>query len=214
MTAPWTPTAEDDPLDGLRAVLVEAECGYEPKGGYEDRCWLLHAIHDGPVRLRWDEVLGRVGRRFADWSGTPSYLVFEGVDGAAELDGPDPAEMDRACLVRLVELLARHAPQGPDTPCGGAQAPVDSFPGERFLAWRGGLGAALAHYDACNGPGATLERRFPATWWAADGSWLVLTDWDLSATEVFGDVALIADLLADPELDAVRHPSIAETFGD
>lgn len=55
--------------------------------------------------------------------------------------------------------------------------------------------------------------RFPATWWASDGSWLVLTDLDLSATEVFGNRRLIAGLLADPELDTVRRPTVAETLG-
>ncbi|MCX4985187.1 hypothetical protein [Streptomyces sp. NBC_00572] len=207
MTAPWTRAAEDDPLDGLRAALTAADCGYEPRGGYEDRCWLLHAIHDGPVRLRWDEVLSREGRRLADWPGTLSYLVFEGVAGAEELEGPDPAELDRMSLARLVEHLIRHSPKGPDTSCGAAQAPVATLPGEPLVARRGRLGDALAHHDAMP------DFRFPATWWAADGRWLVLTDWDLSATEIFGDAALIAALIADPELDAVRRPGIAEALG-
>ncbi|WP_328941029.1 hypothetical protein OG259_04790 [Streptomyces sp. NBC_00250] len=207
MTAPWTRAAEDDPLDGLRAALTAADCGYEPRGGYEDRCWLLHAIHDGPVRLRWDEVLSREGRRLADWPGTLSYLVFEGVAGAEELEGPDPAELDRVSLARLVEHLIRNSPKGPDTACGAAQAPVATLPGEPLVARRGRLGDALAHHDAMP------DVRFPATWWAADGRWLVLTDWDLSATEIFGDAALIAALLADPELDAVRRPGIAEALG-
>ena len=213
MTTPWTRAAEDDPLDGLRAAVTAADCGYEPQDGYEDRCWILHTVHDGPVRLRWDEVLSRAGRRLADWPGTLSSLVFEGVAGADDLEGPDPAEPDRACLARLVEHLVRSGPQGPDTPCAGVRAPVATPLDERRLhggapvARRGRLGDALAHHDAAP------DTWFPATWWAADGSWLVLTDFDLSATEVFGDTALIAGLLADPELDAVRHPSIAESLG-
>lgn len=71
----------------------------------------------------------------------------------------------------------------------------------------GKLGDALAHHDAM------ADFRFPATWWASDGSWLVLTDLDLSATEVFGNRRLIAGLLADPELDTVRRPTVAETLG-
>ncbi|RSS58926.1 hypothetical protein [Streptomyces sp. WAC01280] len=206
-TTPWKPAADDDPLDGLRAALAAADCGYEPQGGYEDSCWILHAIHDGPVRLRWDEVLTREGRHLADWPGTLSYLVFEGVAGADELEGPDPAEPDRATLARLVEHLVRASPQGPDTPCGAAQAPAATPLGGAAVARRGRLGDALAHHDA----GADF--RFPATWWASDGSWLVLTDLDLSATEVFGSRALTTALLADPELDAVRRPTIAETLG-
>ncbi|MFB7412269.1 MULTISPECIES: hypothetical protein [unclassified Streptomyces] len=206
--SPWTPAAEDDPLDGLRAALTAALCGYEPpRSGYQDACWILHPVHDGEVRLRWDQVLAREGRRLADWPGTLSYLVLEGVAGADDLDGPDPAELDRATLARLVGHLARSGPSGYDTPCGAAQAPVMNRPGEELAARRGRLGDALAHHDT------TPEFRFPATWWAADGSWLVLSDVDLSATEVFGATALIEALLADPELDAVRRPGIAETLG-
>ncbi|MEU7298388.1 hypothetical protein AB0A76_35250 [Streptomyces exfoliatus] len=208
MTSPWARAAEDDPLDGLRAALTEADCGYEPQDGHEDRCWILHSVHDGPVRLRWDEVLARAGRRLADWPGTLSHLVLEDVPGADDLEGPDPAEMDRACLARLVEHLVLSGPQGPDTPCGAAQAPVSTPSGEPLIARRGRLGDALAHHDAMP------DLRFPATWWASDGGWLVLTDHDLSATEVFGSRALIEGLLADPWLDAVRRPGIAETLGD
>ncbi|MFJ2931832.1 hypothetical protein ACIO8G_03610 [Streptomyces sp. NPDC087219] len=79
--SPWTPAAEDDPLDGLRAALTAAPCGYEPESGYPDACWILHPVHDEGVRLRWDQVLAREGRRLADWPGTLSHLVFEGVTG-------------------------------------------------------------------------------------------------------------------------------------
>ncbi|MFH8575073.1 hypothetical protein OG988_04375 [Streptomyces zaomyceticus] len=206
-TTPWRPVAEDDPLDGLRDALAEADCGYEPRGGYEDSCWILHTIHDGPVRLRWDEVLSRAGRSLEDWPGTLSYLVFEDVAGTEELEGPDPAELDRASLARLVDHLVRNGPRGADTPCGAAQAPAATPLGGSTVARRGRLGDALAHHDAM------ADFRFPATWWASDGSWLVLTDLDLSATEVFGNRRLIAGLLADPELDTVRRPTVAETLG-
>ncbi|MEV0265438.1 hypothetical protein AB0I49_29440 [Streptomyces sp. NPDC050617] len=59
-----------------------------------------------------------------------------------------------------------------------------------------------------------MGTQFPAHWWPLEGSWFVLSDWDLSATEVFGAPALIADLLADDRLDAVRHLSIAEVQGN
>ncbi|MFJ3823492.1 hypothetical protein [Streptomyces nodosus] len=71
----------------------------------------------------------------------------------------------------------------------------------------------LAHHDVCAWPARTARTQFPAHWWPVEGSWFVLTGWDLSATEVFGPPALIADLLADAGLDAVRHPSIAEVQG-
>ncbi|MGW7067019.1 hypothetical protein ACWGII_40785 [Streptomyces sp. NPDC054855] len=56
--------------------------------------------------------------------------------------------------------------------------------------------------------------QFPAHWWPLERAWSVLTHWDLSATEVFGSPALIADIFADDGLDAVRHPSIAQVQGN
>ncbi|MFF2780510.1 hypothetical protein ACFVU3_37100 [Streptomyces sp. NPDC058052] len=225
MTRAWTRATADDPLDGLRDLLAAADCGYEPRDGYEDHCWLLTPLHDDTgARHRWHDVLARAGHRLADRPGTFSYLTFEGVEGADALDGVHGGEIDRATLTALVPHLARHSAAGEDTPCGAAQAPVTAAPGVPLtddpgtrpvrtrpepgpLAWRGRLADAPAHHDA------VPLFSFPATWWAADGSWLVLTDIDLSATEVFGSRALIADLLADPELEAVRAPTLAETLG-
>jgi len=208
MTSPWAPLPDDHPLGGLRPVLDEpdAELGHEPRAGFEDRCWILHTIRDERGRrLRWHEVLAEAGRSLADWPHTPSYLLFEGIAAADAHDGPSDGEIDHACLVRLVELLARHGPGGPDTPCYAVHAGIERA-GQPLPARLGRLADAPAHH-------AGGEANFPANWWAVDGSWFVLTDWDLCATQVFGSASLIAALLADEELEAVRHPSIAEALG-
>ncbi|MFF0431083.1 hypothetical protein ACFYU9_02475 [Streptomyces sp. NPDC004327] len=214
MTCPWTPLPDDHPLGGMRPALEaeESVLGHEPAGGYEDRCWVLHTIHDGTRRLRWRTVLAGAGRHLEDWPHTPSYRVFQGIDGRDAHEGPSAGEIDRDCLVRLVAVLARHSADGRDTECHAAQAAIEDA-GEPVPARRGRLGDAPAHHDRCSGRGDGGWGQFPANWWAADGSWFVLTDWDLSATEVFGSAALVAALLADEELEAVRMPSIADVLG-
>ncbi|MET9954006.1 hypothetical protein ABZ135_20970 [Streptomyces sp. NPDC006339] len=207
MTSPWVPLPDDHPLGGLRPVLdrADAELGHEPADGFEDRCWILHTVRDADGRrLRWREILAAAGRRLEDWPHPPSYLLFEGIPGTDEHDGPSDGEIDHETLVRLVELLAQHSAAGPDTPCHAVHAGIERADGP-LPARLGRLADAPAHH-------ATLSANFPANWWAVDGSWFVLTDWDLCATEVFGSARLIAALLADEELEAVRHPSIAEAL--
>ncbi|MFQ6199470.1 hypothetical protein [Streptomyces sp. NPDC000405] len=206
---------DDDSLGGIRPFLEQDEAllGYEPLEGFPDRCWVLHTITVGGERVRWDDVLAQAGKRLEDWQHTPSYKVFGGLELPEGCEGPDLGEIDRSSLARLVEVLARHSPDGSRTECYWAQAGIEDV-GCPVPARRGRLDEALGHYDACAWPDWTVVTQFPAHWWPVVGSWFVLTDWDLSATEVFGTPALIADLLADDELDAVRHPSVAEVRGN
>ncbi|GAA0418806.1 hypothetical protein [Streptomyces luteireticuli] len=201
---------DDDSLGGMRPALedVEAILGYEPQEGFPDRCWVLHAAAVGGRRTRWNDALAHAGKRLEDWQYTPSFRVFEHLDLPEGFEHPMLGEIDRGSLARLVEILARHSPDGSRTECYWAQAMIEDAC-RPVPARRGRLDEALGHHDACAWPGRTTSMQFPAHWWPLDGSWFVLTNWDLSATEVFGPPALIADLLADDGLDAVRHPSIA-----
>ncbi|MFI1972631.1 hypothetical protein BLA24_07760 [Streptomyces cinnamoneus] len=206
--------SDDDSLGGMRPFLDgdEAVLGYEPQEGFLDRCWVLHTVAVGGKKVRWEDVLACVGKRLEDWQHTPSFRVFGGFDLPEDLETPELGEIDRDSLAHLIEVLARHSPDGLRTECYWAQAAIEDI-GRPVPARRGRLDEALAHYDACAWPDWTVETQFPAHWWPLEGSWFVLTNWDLSATEVFGTPALIADLLADNRLDAVRHPSIAEVQG-
>ncbi|MFE7115694.1 hypothetical protein ACFU99_09755 [Streptomyces sp. NPDC057654] len=207
---------DDDSLGGIRPFLDEGEAilGYEPQEGFPDRCWVLHAASLGGKRVTWGDVLARVGKRLEDWPYTPSFRVFEGLNLPEDLERPGVGEIDRGSLARLVEALARHSLDGARTECYWAQAAIEDV-GCPIPARRSRLDEALAHHDACAWLDRAVRTRFPAHWWPLDGgSWFVLSDWDLSATEVFGTPALISDLLADDGLDAVRHPSIAEVQGN
>ncbi|WP_051711439.1 hypothetical protein [Streptomyces sp. NRRL S-350] len=201
---------DDDRLDGFRPLLEagDAVLGYEPTApehGFADRCWVLHTLRVDGRRVRWADALAVADRQLADWPFTLSYLLFDDrVRPAAEVEYPQLGAPDRACLARLVEVLARHSADGPETACCFAVAAIE-YLSEPVAAHRGRLDEALAHHDA--DPSGC---RFPAHWWPSDRSWFVLTNYDLSATEVFGPPALIADLLTDTELEAVRHPPIAE----
>ncbi|MFE6689447.1 hypothetical protein ACFVFQ_23590 [Streptomyces sp. NPDC057743] len=206
---------DDDSLGGMRPFLDgdEAVLGYEPQEGFPDRCWILHTVTVRGRKVRWNDVLAGAGKRLEDWQYTPSFRVFEGLDLPVDLEKPDLGEIDRDSLARLVGVLARHSPDGLHTECYWAQAAIEDM-GRPVPARRGRLDEALTHHDACARPDRTARTQFPAHWWPLEGSWFVLTDWDLSATEVFGPPALIADLLTDGRLDAVRHPSIAEVQGN
>ncbi|GAA1078338.1 hypothetical protein [Kitasatospora arboriphila] len=200
---------DDDPLGGMRRRLEEDLLGHEPREGFADRCWVLHTAHEGRRRLRWGDLLARTGRRLEDWRYTPSWRVFEGLPLPEGFGHPSPGEIDRECLGRLVEVVARHSADGLRTECYWAQAAIEDACAPVPVR-RGRLDEAVAHHDAGPGRGGTHSTQFPAHWWPPDHSWFVVTDWDLSATEVFGSRALIADLLADDTLEAVRHPSVAE----
>ncbi|MFJ9609618.1 hypothetical protein ACIRS1_25085 [Kitasatospora sp. NPDC101176] len=211
---------DEDPLGGMRPFLEagDAVLGYEPVGPghrFADRCWVLHTLRVDGQRVRWADALAAAGRRLADWPFTLSSLVFDGPVRAALPGGveyPWIGVPDRDCLTRLVELLARHGADGTATECYWAQAAIEDLSAP-VPAHRGRLGEVVAHHEACEGPARASGLQFPAHWWPLDGSWFVLTDWDLSATEVFGPPALIEALLADDVLEAVRHPAVAEVQG-
>ncbi|MEV6675189.1 hypothetical protein [Streptomyces sp. NPDC051162] len=202
--------SDDDPLGGMRPLLDadDAILGYEPEG-FSDRCWILHALHEGTDRVRWNDVLARSGRGLDQWTGNLSFLVFEGKISPPAFEVPLLGEPDRDSLTRLVEILARHSLGGMDTDCYWGQAAIEDL-GSPTVARRGRLREAVELYDACQDPTSGVSTQFPAQWWPEDRSWYVLTNWDLNATEVFGSEELIAAVLADRRLEAVRHPSIGE----
>lgn len=207
--------ANDDPLEGMRLRIeqMDALLGYEPQEGFADRCWVLHRLSADGRPVQWNSVLAHANRTLADWQYTPSADVFSGLSLPQTIELPLVGEIDQESLARLVEILSRHSSDGLKTESYWAQAAIEDI-GEPVPSRRGRIEEAVALYDACKSPVKTVPTQFPAHWWPLDLSWFVLTDWDLSATEVFGSHALIAEILADSKLDAVRHPSIAEVQGN
>ncbi|WP_329123026.1 hypothetical protein [Streptomyces sp. NBC_01465] len=207
----------DDQLGGMRALLESGDAltGYEPQD-FPDHCWILHAGYESGKRVRWSELLSRTGQRLEDWGHNLSYRVFDDADWSGE-DSPfwngHEGEPDRESLAHLLDVLAHHSTQGPDTPCYWAQTWFENF-AHPVPARHGRLDEGLALYDDAQDPDPNHgPRMFPSQWWPEDRSWYAVTDYDLWATEVLGPPELIADLLSHDWLEAVRHPQIS-AIGD
>ncbi len=202
-----------DQLGGMRSALEDGEAilGYEPQEGFGDRCWLLHEATEDGKRVLWSDVLARAGKRLEDWPHNLSFRVFAGLEKVGDVRPEDIGVIDRESLGRLVEVLARHSPDEMRTDCYWAQAGIECLGAEGVAVRRGRLEESRTLYELCDIDNPDwCESQFPAHWWPLEGSWFVSTNWDLSATEVFGPPPLIADLLADDRLEVVRHLSIAD----
>ncbi|MEV5506814.1 hypothetical protein [Streptomyces orinoci] len=201
------PVPDSDPMGGMRPLLEQDDAltGYEPEN-YPDNCWVLHAAYRGADRVLWRDEVTSMGQSWEAWQRNPNWRVLQGRFRSPEAIAPSEGQPDRQSLARLVKVLARHSAEGLDTECYWAQAYVEDLVRPTVVAHEGALREGVAHYDICEDPHSGVSLKFPAQWWAKDQSWYVLTDWDMSATQVFGDQSLILDLLADDWLEAVRLP--------
>jgi hypothetical protein len=176
-----------------RATLIGGGLGWSERPGA------------GWRRLRWSEL----GRRLnVDPFG--KYLdhgSFPYQSWPINTAPPTEGSLDRQQYSRLLEHLDDATPGG-DSTC---------------FAFYGLLAAyALLEGDDPVGTG-TLYRGLirdldlfsddadfggsPTNIWPEDGSWLVYTDWDLSATKVCGSPSLIDGLIQDSELETVVLPN-------
>ncbi|MFE5327263.1 hypothetical protein ACFRCG_12850 [Embleya sp. NPDC056575] len=110
--------------------------------------------------------------------------------------------MDRETWIRLIDILTAHSPAGPDTRCLAYYNPLTlgAVDFDNLHVRAGRLGDAEILYDMS-------EADFsPANLWAEDRSWVLCTDYDLSATKVVGPPVLIEALLNDTGVEAVQLP--------
>ncbi|NJP77500.1 hypothetical protein HCK01_09210 [Streptomyces sp. AA8] len=182
---------------------IDFEVGTVTGGG------LGRAEHPGPGwrRLRWAELARRTGDPIVKEDHCPSF--HSAPDGRAE-DGswpvgirpPTEGSLDRETWNRLIEILQRYSPAGPDTCCLAYYNPLmmRTFDFDNLHVLSGRLGDAQALYDID-------EPDFsPSNLWPEDRSWIVYTDYDLWGTKVVGPTALIDALVGDTEIEAVRLP--------
>jgi hypothetical protein len=80
--------------------------------------------------------------------------------------------------------------------------PTFSLPHRRFHLFTGSLGDALCVGTWHNADWFTPHS--PSLFWPSDRSWCVATEIDYDSTLVGGSARLIADVLADPALEAWR----------
>jgi hypothetical protein len=196
----------------LRRALLDADL-VEPElvGGINLDDWgvvdtggvLGRSQHPGPGwrRLRWAELAARTGEPVVAGGTRPSFRSLPGAhpDGSwpASIEPPAEGSLDREGWLRLADLLL--AWSGADMPCF-AYVAGGAAPDQRGHVLAGPLGEAGALYDDDRGSGS------PANLWPADRSWVTWSDWDLWGTKVAGPSGLVAAVLADPELEALRLP--------
>ncbi|MFI6447234.1 hypothetical protein [Kitasatospora sp. NPDC050543] len=157
-------------------------------------------------RLRWSELARRTGDPPVPDGLLPSRRCFPSArrDGSWPIGIIPPTEgsLDRETWNRLIDLLIAHSPAGTRTRCLAYYNPLmlrhTDF--ENLHVRAGRLGDAAALYD---NPEAEFS---PSNLWAEDRSWVVGTDYDLWATKVAGPASLVAAVLGDAELEAVRLP--------
>ncbi|WP_314251598.1 hypothetical protein [Streptomyces sp. DSM 40907] len=155
-------------------------------------------------RLRWAELARRTGDPAVPEGLMPSYRCFPSVkrEGSWPLGMIPPTEgsLDRETWNRLIAILTRHSPAGPDTRCLAYYNPLalGAVDFENLHVRAGRLGDAEILYDRS-------EADFsPSNLWADDRSWVLCTDYDLWATKIAGPPALVNALLNDREIEAMR----------
>jgi hypothetical protein len=196
--------------------------------GFEAYARILHPAsrmrHGRRVKIRWRDVAGATGRPF-----TATAPFDELAADAPDIDPPAEGTLDCDELTALLESLrpATAEPatcwfgiwegygwiQGPPAvselspglrgvdrlplvlpPPVTARVPVPERP---LVLYQGPVNAATAF---CSEPLA----QSPTLWWPADRAWCVASEIDFHSTYLGGSRQLIADVLADCRLEAVR----------
>jgi hypothetical protein len=100
----------------------------------------------------------------------------------------------------LITVLAAHARAGRNSPCFAFYGSLPAgFDFDNVHLWSGPLGRIPDLIDQQGGPYGFS----PTNFWPAERDWFVWTDYDLEATKVSGDPALISALHAEPRLECV-----------
>ncbi|MEV6575735.1 hypothetical protein [Streptomyces sp. NPDC051577] len=205
--------AQDDGLTGCEAP-GRPDAAWVLGGMYERGATAGDSVNDsqsrdehpGPgwERLRWAELAARIGDPVVPQGLYPCFRCFPSTKGAGirpgSIEWPAEGSLDRPTWDQLIRFLTKHSPQEADTPCLAYYNPLIVQDFENRHVRSGRLGDAQALFD---NPDILYT---PSNLWAADRSWVLYTDYDLWGTKVCGPRPLIAALLADSEIEAVRLP--------
>jgi len=173
----------------LSSPSIAGVTGYA--GGY------LAAPGHGWHRLGWSEFARRFpGALFPE----PRYLIPSHAwsymsEMPETIMPPSEGSLDEASFNALLPILMAHSPEGADTECVALYAELLNM-GRPARLFRGRLGSIP---DLLHGEDRMICT--PNNFWPADRSWFVWTDWDLWATRVSGDQALIRDMRGHPDLE-------------
>lgn len=152
------------------------------------------------ARVTWAEYL----QRFPDFSALrdvpPCHRWFPPGSWAVAIEAPPEGSLDGESLEALISILATQSPEGQDTQCFAFYASLPAGDFDNVHLWSGRLGQIPDLIDDQGGP----YRFSPTNFWPTDRSWFVWTDYDLQATKVSGDRALITALLAERRLECLE----------
>jgi hypothetical protein len=145
-------------------------------------------------RLRWSALARRAGVDPFARAEYPCSTSFPYESWTDRIQPPGEGCLDRFQFVRLVRHLAA---RGGAASCFALFAQLTTSVFEEETVYRGPVHTLLALYDDDDQPG------WPTNLWAEDRSWFVYSDYDLWATKVSGEPALIDALTADRTLETV-----------
>ena len=152
------------------------------------------------VRLTWAEYL----HRFPDFSPShdfpPCMRWFPPGSWPAAIEPPPEGSLDGESLEALIAILAAHSREGQDTPCFAFYGSLAAGDFDNAHLWRGPLSHIPDLINVNGGPYAFS----PTNFWPDEREWFVWTDYDLEATKISGDPALVSALQADPRLECER----------
>lgn len=173
--------------------------------------------------LRWADVAaaaGRVAHPAMQWNaitGADYYaLEVPGLFGERPAEGAMPPGVARV----LAEVLARHTGSsicwfaawegwgGSHATGPFASAPAFEPPHRRYVLARGAVA------DATESVGFGPADQTANLWWPEDRAWCVATEVDLVTTYVAASEDAVAELLAQPELEAMRIAPSAGVTGE
>ena len=162
---------------------------------------------DDDVDVTWAEVAAAnatVAHPAMEWGSITGLMeFFEQADQSPLWDGaPARGHLPVHVAQAMARILGAHTGTPHDCWFGvpAELIPADGRPlelgGNEFWLIRGPIELAAA--NMADEP----SEQSPGIWWPADRAWFVVTDIDLVTTYVGGSSACIADLLADPDLEA------------
>ena len=150
-------------------------------------------------RLRWVRLADRLGVSLRDHQYPPCDRWFPYRSWPANIQPPCEGSLDEETLVRLLDVLAAHSPEGSQTRCLAYYSPLACGDFDAVTMFEGALADIPTVIDPAQGrPGS------PSNIWPQDRSWLVYTDWDLCATRLSGSSVLVDAAIADTELETLR----------
>jgi hypothetical protein len=141
------------------------------------------------VRLTWVEYLHRFPGFSLDRDFPPGMGWFPRGSWPMAIKPPPEGSLEAA-----------HSREGQDTSCFAFYGSLPAgFDFDNVHLWRGPLRHIPDLIDEQGGPYAFS----PTNFWPVERDWFVWTDYDLEATKVSGDPALVSALEAEPRLECV-----------